>query len=153
MQGTTILYEYPSEPRGRFGVPQAAIDSGFKIVRLDDKPAPDGQPGTAWDRLVKASENTQVPPGDDRRGCRDAGESHHRGAPRRTPPPSAALTRDHSRTRALRNRLTLPPRQIVTGVEPGDAFAHLPQALARREVAIGGVLRLRKAHARCCHRS
>jgi hypothetical protein len=64
VQGTTILYEYPAEPRGAYGIPQAAIDSGFKIVRLDDKPAPDGQPGTAWDRLLKASQNSQVPPGE-----------------------------------------------------------------------------------------
>jgi len=63
VQGTTILYEYPSEPRGAYGIPQAAIDSGFKIVRLDDKPAPDGQPGSAWDRLMKASENSQITPG------------------------------------------------------------------------------------------
>jgi hypothetical protein len=63
VQGTTILYEYPPEPRGAFGIPQAAIDSGFKIVRLDDKPAPDGKPGSAWDRLMKASENSQITPG------------------------------------------------------------------------------------------
>jgi hypothetical protein len=60
--GSTILFQDdPTKPRGIYGIPQAAIDRGV-CVRVDDKPAPDGRPGTAWDRLRAASDASLVMP-------------------------------------------------------------------------------------------
>jgi hypothetical protein len=58
--GATILYELPQQPVSIFNIPQAAIDSGLHIERVDDKVGPDGR--TAWDRLLTASDASLVLP-------------------------------------------------------------------------------------------
>ena len=59
ISGGVILYELPAEPRGAYNIPQAALDYGTKIDRLDDKPNPDGT--SAWDRVVQATANALAP--------------------------------------------------------------------------------------------
>lgn len=60
--GSTIRYEMDrSNPQAPYGIPKAALDTGLRIERLDDKPAFDGN-GTAWDALVRETENAQIRP-------------------------------------------------------------------------------------------
>lgn len=58
--GNTILWEFGGAP-GYVGIPQEALDSGLRCVRVDNN----GSPGdSGWDRLTKASEFSLVDPRD-----------------------------------------------------------------------------------------
>lgn len=58
--GSTILYEFGGAP-GAYGIPQEAIDSGLRLIRVDDKPGVDGWK-SGWDRLAAASNFSVVDP-------------------------------------------------------------------------------------------
>jgi hypothetical protein len=60
-----ILWEYPRDSFGAYGIPQAALDDahnyGFVLDNLTAKPAWDGV-GTAWDRLVRMTKASETMP-------------------------------------------------------------------------------------------